>query len=173
MSKYTIALYNIPKTDIFNFDFTLYGEDETAQDEHKEKFIDRFYDYYYFNEINADNVEGFNRLLQRKIAEVLERYNYLFEKATPILDGSLVDYERTIERTDTIHDKFLDTPSVPFGTTTDQYATNIRDVDNGSDVTETFQNNDKIRTFDSLYKYYKDLDEKLIKEFEKCFLMIY
>ena len=125
MSKYTIALYNIDKASIFDFDFTLYGEDSEAQAEHKTRFIDRFYDYYYFNEINADNVEGFNRLLQRKMAEVLERYNYLFEKATPILDDSLIDYKRTIERSDTIHDKFLDTPSVPLGQTTDDYATNI------------------------------------------------
>lgn len=173
MAKYTMTLYEVGKDNIFDFDFTLYGEDETEQAEHKQVFIDRFYNYYYFNEINADNVEGFNKMLERKMAEVLERYNYLFEKATPILEDSLVDYTRSIERSDTLHDKFLDTPSVPLGETTDEYATNIRDVANGSEISETFQNNDKISTFDRLYKYYKDLDEKLIKEFERCFLMIF
>lgn len=173
MSKYTIALNEIDKTEIFTFDFTLYGEDASAQAQHKSDFIDRFYAYYYFNEINADNVEGFNKLLERKMSEVLNRYNYLFEKSSDILDGSLTDYKRTIEREDTLKDTFLDTPSVPLGQTQDEYATNIRNVGSENEINETFQNNDKVSTYDRLYKLYKDLDEKLIKEFEKCFLMIY
>lgn len=173
MAKYTMTLYEVGKDNIFNFDFTLYGEDATAQAEHKQIFIDRFYNYYYFNEINADNIEGFNRLLQRKISEVLNRYNLLFEKSSDILDGSLTNYTRTIERSDTLKDTFLDTPSVPLGETQDEYATNIRNVGSENEINETFQNNDKVSTYDRLYKLYKDLDEKLIKEFEKCFLMIF
>ena len=145
MSKYTIQLCNIDKDDIFNFPFTLYGADDTSAQAHKDDFINRFYDYYYFHEINADNVEGFNRMLRKYVALVVPRYNKLFEKATPLLDGSLVSYTRALTETkakegqdtrltdDALSTKttFLDTPSVPIGYNEDDYATNItRDISN-------------------------------------------
>lgn len=201
MSKYTIALYEIDKSDIFDFSFTMYGVDSASSLAHKQSFIDRFYDYYYFNEINADNIAGFNRMLRRTIALVLDRYNQLFEKASSIIQGSLTDYtrevtenvdratesERTMESSDNAESKFLDTPSVPLGQSVDNYATNITkdtaskessDALSSSDdvdrtLSETYQAKDKLETYEKYLEAYKDLDEELIKEFKNCFLLVY
>lgn len=201
MSKYTIQLCNIDKDDIFNFPFTLYGADAPSAQAHKTDFINRFYDYYYFHEINADNVEGFNRMLRKYVALVVPRYNKLFEKATPLLDGSLVSYTRALTEakekegqdtrlTDdalTTRSTFLDTPSTPIGQDPDDYATNItrdlsnrqtsdnigRNEDENRTLEETYQAQGKVDVYEKLLDTYKDLDEQLIKEFKKCFLLIY
>ena len=201
MGKYTIALYEIDKQEIFDFDFTMYGADATAQAQHKQSFINRFYDYYYFNEINSENVAGFNRMLQRTMSLVLERYNKLYEKASSLIVGSLTDFtrsltedtsktredSRTLNEDGSFNSRFLDTPSVPLGQSQDNYATNItKDTssketsdsiegseDVGRTLEETFQTQDKVGTYEKLLKSYKDLDEQLIKEFKKCFMLVY
>lgn len=197
MSNYTIPLYAIDKGDIFDFSFVMYGVNEQAQLLHKQNFIDRFYAYYYFNEINSDNVEAFNRMLERKMALVLERYNKLYEKASELISGSLTNYERQIIENKTREDsrtigeegaltnKFLDTPSVPLGQTIDDYATSITQDSTTKDTTdeiegsedrtlnETYQNQPKVDVYEKFIKAYKDLDEELIKEFKHCFMLVY
>ena len=197
MSKYTTELRYIPKADIFDFDFTMYGVDETAQTLHKQSFIDRFYKYYYFDEINGDTLNEFNRWLEKVMNEYLPLFNNLYAKQEGLMSGDLLNKVRTLSRTtkvvvdddttgsNTYSSKFLDTPNTPYGTTEDQYATNITN-DNGSSeshrdstnegtegISETETKELPLEIWRQYYEYYKDLDMELIEKFKECFMLIY
>lgn len=199
-SEYTTKLANIDKSDIFDFDFTLYGSTTSEAAAHKTAFIDRFYKYFYFKEINGDSVYAFNRRLEEVMAEWLDRFNVLFkEQETSMTNRSLIgrkvtsqkDIDGTIDdEFDTITNehtsKYLDTPQTPYNASTeDKYATSInKDSDDTNttnnrviDTTELKVDNieDKslVENLDIVYKKYRDLDMELIRKFKDCFLKIY
>lgn len=196
-AKYTLQLNEIDISDIFDFSFTLYGANASEEALHKSEFISRFYKYYYFDEINAENVYGFNRLLERVMSIELAKFNKLFEKSRELLDGSLINYNKakTTSATNVSNNQsdrnlkssntYLDVASVPLGQTQDDYASNINRGESDEGISEsnerltnvneneTYQEKDKIGTFDDLYKAYKDLDSELIKKFKQCFMLVY
>ena len=201
MAIYTENLYNIDKSDIFDFDFTLYGADATEQAQHKQAFIDRFYKYYYFKEINGDTIYAFNRRLEEVMNEWLAKFNVLFSHQKYIEENvsDLIQKRRShnITNTGTITDefdtitnertsKYLDTPQTPYNATDeDDYATSINKDSNDVNTTnertlDTLQENVELEDdvpvvegLDLVYKKYHDLDMDLIKKFKSCFLMIY
>lgn len=199
-SVYTTRLCNLEASEIFDFDFTLYGADSAEQTAHKTMFLDRFYKYYYFKEINGDSVYAFNRRLEETMAEWLDRFNVLYQQQSTLLaNRDLISKKRSTKTTnsgtitdefDTITNehtgKFLDTPQVPYNAqNTDQYATSIntdtndvnttteRELDTEQDVDVLEEDSTLVESLDIAYKKYHDLDMDLIRKFKDCFLKIY
>ena len=199
-SEYTTKLANIDVNDIFDFEFEMYGADDTEKAQHKANFIDRFYKYYYFREVNADTLFGFNRRLEEIMNEWLPRFNFLFEKQSNVVENEDIFKKTRVETkgiTGTISDtfdtitnehtsKFLDTPQSPYGSTdVDKYATSLskdnndvnttneRELDTLETINHGEQDNIPIENLDVMYKKYHDLDMDLIRKFKDCFLKIY
>ena len=197
MSKFTTELRFIPKNDIFDFDFEMYGATDEAKALHKQEFIDRFYKYYFFDEINGDTLNEFNRWCERTINEWLPLFNKRYAEQESLMTNNLINKVRSFART--THDtyaksnsgsnsntnRFLDTPQMPLGQTEDNYATNIS-KDSGSysgsdsgvgDGTESVSENETMKlpleVWNDYYKYYRDLDMELIRKFKECFYVIY
>lgn len=197
MSKYTTELRFIDKSEIFDFDFEMYGEDDETKALHKQEFIDRFYTYYYFDEINGDTLNEFNRWCERTMAEWLPLFNERFAKQKSLMSQNLLnrvrsftgttedEYERASSGENSGRDAYLDTPQTPLGTQEDDYATSINksssSFDNSDDGTSSSTTNVNesvtmklpLEVWNDYYKYFKDLDMELIRKFKECFYVIY
>lgn len=67
-------LWETPQ-ELFNFDYKFYTEDETI----KTEFEQKFYDYYYFNEIGFETDDRFIKVLQTKLNLLQPKYEHLYE----------------------------------------------------------------------------------------------
>jgi hypothetical protein len=85
MSKYTVELGQLSKSNfkIFNFDYEFY--DTTKKEDFEQKFINHFY----FREIGVETPARFVHYLKCKCDEILPYYNMLWRTA-------LIDYEKTV-----------------------------------------------------------------------------
>ena len=196
MSKYTTELRYIDKNDIFDFDFTMYGEDATIQAQHKQEFIDRFYNYYFFDEINGDSVNEFNRWLEHTIDEWLPLFNDLYAKQKDLMSKDLLNkirnysgnsngnYGKILNTSYVNNSTYLDTAQTPivegtnYATTKENDTSSKNDAESGNTTTtmqtsETETKELPIEVWKQYYENFKDLDMELIRKFKKCFLLIY
>ena len=162
-TKYTLGLWEIPIEKLFDFDFLLYG-DTASYHPHKDKFIQSFYNYWYFEEINAETVEAFNLKLKRKITEYIDTYNELYEQKAKIFveNGKLYS---TISNTN-------------YATSKNNNDKNTNQNENNTFIATNGEMHDEQKMtpfefYDMIVKRYQDLDISFIKKFEECFLMIY
>ena len=195
-TKYTLGLWEIPIEKLFDFDFLLYGDTESYHP-HKDKFIQSFYNYWYFEEINAETIEAFNLKLKRKITEYIDTYNELYEQKAKIFveNGKLystisnTNYTADIKETkahtkdETEANVYQDTPMTNLSNTNYATSKNNNDKNTNQNENNTFiatngemhdeQKMTPFEFYDMIVKRYQDLDISFIKKFEECFLMIY
>ena len=196
MSKYTTELRYIDKSEIFDFDFTMYGEDATIQAQHKQEFIDRFYNYYFFDEINGDSVNEFNRWLEKTMSEWLPLFNEYYAKQKDLMDKDLLNkirnysgnssgnYGKILATSYANNSVYLDTAQTPvnvqsdYATTKESDASSKQDNESGNtattmQVSETETKELPLEVWKQYYENFKDLDMELIRKFKKCFMLIY
>lgn len=153
MANYTYELNELITDGIQIFDpnFDFYTDDTTI----REEFIDKFNNWYYYNEINSDEIERFQRQLNNKMKVIMPYYSQLYDTQTKAL---LKDFLSDRDLTDTyseninINDIIKDIINNDFNSTKNNKltSTGTNTSNNTLTINQTRKNDNNVTTNNSL-----------------------